>query len=363
MKKTPLNEIHRKSGGKLVDFNGWEMPIQYEGILAEHRRTREHVSIFDVSHMGEIYFEGKDALANVQQLTTNDASKLFVGQAQYSAMLYENGGFVDDITVYRLGSNKYMFCVNASNLAKDFAWIQQHIAGDCNCENASDNMGQIALQGRDAIAVLKNLTPYSLGKIGYYHFVQTNLDEEDVIVARMGYTGEDGFEIFCEKEVTEKLWKTIMSEGKTFGIAPAGLGARDTLRLEVNYPLYGNDIDDKHNPYEAGLGWIVKLDKGDFVGKQALLEIREKGVEQKLISFKLDVKGVPRSHYKIFDSEASSEIGEVTSGTSSPTLRVGIGMGYVASKYSQIGTKINIQIRDKFFPATIVKKPFVFVKK
>ena len=364
LRKTPLNALHKTAGGKMVDFNGWEMPVQYEGILAEHRRTREGVSLFDVSHMGEIFFEGQDSLPVIQQLTTNDASLLQVGQAQYSALLYENGTFVDDITVYRLDDRKYMFCVNASNTEKDFTWIQNHVFGDCVCTNRSDSFGQIAIQGKHSTSVLQAISETSLESIQYYHFIQTQLGGEEVILARMGYTGEDGFEIFCNTNATEQLWTTLLEHGKSYGIAPAGLGARDTLRLEVNYPLYGNEIDNNHNPFEAGLAWIVKLEKGDFIGKKALLKIKEKNeVEKKLIAFILDGKGVPRSHYKIFNIDGKEEIGEVTSGTSSPILRNGIGMGYVPAKNSSPGEKINIQIRNKLCPATIVKRPFVKISR
>ncbi|MBF0278690.1 MAG: glycine cleavage system aminomethyltransferase GcvT [SAR324 cluster bacterium] len=361
LKTTPLNETHRQLGGKMVDFAGWEMPIQYKGVIAEHKNTREAVSLFDVSHMGEIYFEGKDALTNLQKLTCNDVSKMQIGQVQYSALLYENGTFVDDITVYRLAESSYFLCVNASNVEKNFLWIQSHLQGDLLCENRSSQIGQIAIQGQKAINVLQQISKESLEEIKYYWFREMELCGFPTTVARMGYTGEDGFEIYCPQEHTVAIWEALMEKGQSFGIAPAGLGARDTLRLEVCFPLYGQDIDDQHLPLEAGLGRFVALEKGDFIGKDILQKTKKEGIQRKLIRFVLDVRGVPRSHYLIYDAEGQRSIGEVSSGTSSPTLGKGIGMGYVPIEHSKIGNKINIQIRNKMVPASIVKPPFVTI--
>ncbi len=363
IKKTPLNEIHHKLGARMVEFAGWDMPIQYEGIMAEHKHTREAVSLFDVSHMGEVYFEGKDALQNLQNLTCNDVSRLEVGQVQYSALLYENGTFVDDVTLYRLGEEKYFMCVNAANTDKDFAWIQANLSGDLQCENRSSEIGQIAIQGRNAVDILKKMTTKPVDTIKYYWFMQIELCGHPVTIARMGYTGEDGYEIFCQKDHTVEIWEALMEEGKSFQIAPAGLGARDTLRLEVCFPLYGQDIDDQHLPLEAGLGKFVALKKEKFIGKEAVAAQKAEGLQRKLIRFTLDVRGVPRPHYLIFDEAGKDPIGAVTSGTSSPTLGQGIGMGYVGIENSKIGTKINIQVRNKMLPATIVKPPFVTVEK
>lgn len=359
LKKTPLNDVHRQLGGKMVDFAGWEMPIQYEGVMAEHKNTRTAVSLFDVSHMGEIYFEGKDALKNLQKLTCNDVSKLEIGQVQYSALLYENGTFVDDITIYRLAEDHYFLCVNASNTDKNVAWIEANLEGNVQCENRSAQIGQIAIQGKKASAVLQTMTKAPLADLQYYWFREMELCGHPATVARMGYTGEDGFEVYCPQEHTVEIWEAMMAQGKPFGIAPAGLAARDTLRLEVCFPLYGQDIDDQHLPLEAGLGRFVALEKDDFIGKNALKKVKEAGIKRKLIRFVLDVRGVPRSHYLIYDADGQQSLGEVTSGTSSPTLGQGIGMGYVPIEHSKIGSKIKIQIRNKMVPATIVKPPFV----
>lgn len=363
IQKTPLNQIHHNSGGKMVDFHGWEMPVQYEGVIKEHLATRDGVSLFDVSHMGEVMMEGKDALANIQKLTTNDAGDLAIGQVQLSTMLYPNGTIVDDLTVYRLGKERYQLCINSANTQKDFEWIQSHIEGDLTCRNTSSEVGQIAIQGKHADEIVQAMTDCPLKEIKYYWCAETDLIGLPVLIARMGYTGEDGFEIFCRKKDTETIWNELLSLGKPFGIAPAGLGARDTLRLEMCYCLYGNDIDDQHNVLESGLGWIVKTDSSDFIGKEEVLKIKEKGISQKLVPFILNGKGVPRQDYKIFDESGQKEIGVVTSGTSSPCLKQGIGMGYVQKGYFKKGTPVTIQIRKKLVPATITKSPFVVVRK
>ena len=360
---TPLNKSHKEMGGNMVDFHGWEMPVIYDGLVAEHLRTRESVSLFDVSHMGEVIFEGIDALACIQRLTTNDVSSLAIGQVQYSAMLYEDGTIVDDITVYRLGENRYQFCINSANTDKDVEWIRKNIAGDVKCENISSNIGQIAIQGRFSDEVLQTLTGYDLKKIKYYWCADAEILGSKVLIARMGYTGEDGFEIFCQKEDTLKIWDKLLEVGQPHKIAPAGLGARDTLRLEMGYCLYGNDIDNNHNALESGLDWIVKMDASDFIGKAALQKAKKTGIKRRLVPFILEGKGVPRQDYKIFDELGESEIGIVSSGTSSPSLKKGIGMGYVIDDYLKKGTKITIQIRNKKVPAIITRAPFVNVCK
>ena len=361
LKKTPLHGIHQQLGAKFVDFAGWEMPVQYESIITEHQITRKAVTLFDVSHMGEIFLEGKDALANLQRLTCNDVSKLKDGQVQYSALLYENGTFVDDITVYRFSGEHFLLCVNASNINKDFQWIHKNLQGQVQCENRSYQFAQIAIQGKYAQQVLESFTKKPLHDMRYYWFREINLCGDPVMLARMGYTGEDGFEIYCPPESSEEIWETLMYHGLNFGIFPAGLGARDTLRLEACFPLYGQDIDDQHNPLEAGLARFVALEKDDFLGKNALQQVKGEGIQRKLIHFVLDVRGVPRPHYPILDAEGAKTLGEVTSGTSSPTLGKGIGMGYVPLKHSKIGETLNVRIRNKLFPATIVKPPFVVV--
>jgi aminomethyltransferase len=361
LKKTPLNEVHHQLGAKFVDFAGWEMPIQYESIITEHHNTRNAVSLFDVSHMGEIFIEGTDALSNLQRLTCNDVSRLSDGEVQYSALLYENGTFVDDVTVYRISNELYFLCVNASNTDKDFQWIRSNLEGQAHCENRSAQFAQIAIQGKYAQQVLESITKKTLQDLRYYCFREIDLDGHPVILARMGYTGEDGFEIYCPPQSSEEIWETLMFHGLIFGIFPAGLGARDTLRLEVCFPLYGQDIDDRHNPLEAGLGRFVALQKKDFLGKEALQKAKSEGIQQKLIRFILDVRGIPRPHYPILDARGEQVLGEVSSGTSSPTLGKGIGMGYVPLDHSNIGETLNIQIRNRLFPATIVKPPFVAV--
>lgn len=361
--KTPLNESHKELGGNMVDFHGWEMPVIYEGIVAEHLRTREAVTLFDVSHMGEVIVEGKDALANVQNLTTNDVASLEIGQVQYSAMLYENGTIVDDLTVYRLGEERFQLCINSANTEKDVAWIGKNIKGDVKWENTSNSVGQIAIQGRNSDAVLQTMTEYDLKQIKYYWCAETEILGFPVLIARMGYTGEDGFEIFCNKDDTLAIWKKLLENGKPYNIAPAGLGARDTLRLEMCYCLYGNDIDDEHNALESSLGWIIKLDASDFIGKKALLEAKKEGIKQRLIPFYLEGKGVPRQGYKIFDESGEKEIGKVTSGTSSPSLKKGIGMGYVLKDWFPKDSKITIEIRNKKVPAVVTRPPFVKVLK
>lgn len=360
---TPLNESHKELGGNMVDFHGWEMPVVYEGIVAEHLKTRESVSLFDVSHMGEVIFEGKDALSNIQKLTTNDVESLAIGQVQYSAMLYENGTIVDDLTVYRLGEERYQLCINSANTEKDIAWIKKNVSGDVKWEDTSSSVGQIAIQGRNSDAVLQTMTDYDLKQIKYYWCAETEVMGFPVLIARMGYTGEDGFEIFCKKEDTLKIWKKLLEEGKPHNIAPAGLGARDTLRLEMCYCLYGNDLDDQHNALESSLGWIIKMDASDFIGKEALLKAKEAGISRRLVPFLLEGKGVPRQGYKIFDESGEKEIGKVTSGTSSPSLKKGIGMGYVLKECFKKGTKISIEIRNKKVPAIVSRPPFLKVTK
>jgi len=355
IKKTGFYSIHQALGAKIVEFAGYYMPVQYKGIMDEHRRVRTTVGMFDVSHMGEFELTGKHAESYLQKMTINDVSKLQDFQVQYSAMCYEDGGIVDDLLVYRY-PNRFMMVVNASNIDKDFQWMQQHLDKDVTLINRTDEFSLLAIQGRNAQEVLQKLTKVDLSSIKYYYFVSGKLADVDMMIARTGYTGEDGFEIMFDKKYSEKIWQAIMDAGKPFDIEPIGLGARDTLRLEVKYCLYGNDIDNTTNPLEAGLGWITKLDTDDFIGRAAILKAKENGLTRKLIGFELKEKAFPRHDYEIF--KADSKIGYVTSGTFSPTLEKSLGLGYVGTEFSKIGTLFDISIRGKKVLAEVVKTPF-----
>jgi len=356
MKKTALNEIHHKLGAKMVEFAGYEMPIQYSGIRDEHRRVRETVGVFDVSHMGEIEVWGDNALEMVQKIAINNASLLQIGQVQYSAMCYENGGIVDDILVYRF-EDHYLLVVNASNKDKDLQWILKNKIDGCEIKDTSDEVTQIAVQGKKAESALQKLTKVDLSKIEFYWFVTDELTDCPMIISRTGYTGEPGFELYFENNYAEKVWNAVFEAGSEFDIEPIGLGARDSLRMEKKMCLYGNDINETTNPIEATLGWITKLDKGDFIGKEVIAKVKEEGITRKLIAFVLDKPGFPRHGYEIYKD--NKKIGHVTSGTVSPILEKGIGLGYVTKENSKIGTEIDIQIRNKPASAIIIKPPFV----
>ncbi len=358
MKRTPFYEIHIELGAKIAPFGGFEMPIQYEGIITEHKRVRESVGVFDVSHMGEFKVSGKDALKFLQKITVNDVSKLTPGRAQYSAMCYENGGIVDDLLIYNLG-DYYMVVVNASNIEKDFEWMQKHIEGDVKLENVSDEVALLAVQGPNSLLTLQKLTDIDLKQIKYYHFVKGKLADVEMIISRTGYTGELGFELYfdAKPEICRKIWNAIMEAGKEFNIAPIGLGARDTLRTEMGYMLYGNDIDETTNPLEAGLDWIVKFDKGDFIGRESLLRVKSDGLKRKLVGFVVDGRIPPRHGQEIFKD--GEKIGFVTSGTFSPILERGIGLGYVDIKFAKPGERIVISSHSKNLEGTTVNLPFV----
>lgn len=358
MKRTPFYEIHRELGAKLAPFAGYEMPVQYDGIITEHKRVRESVGIFDVSHMGEFRVSGKKALDFLQKLTVNDVSKLQPGRAQYSAMCYEDGGIVDDLLIYNLGES-YMVVVNAANIEKDFEWMKKHLEEEVNLENISDEVALLAVQGPKSLLTLQKLTDVDLSQIKYYHFVKGKIADVDMIISRTGYTGELGFELYFEadSEICWRVWNAIIEAGKEFNIGPAGLGARDTLRTEMGYMLYGNDIDQNTNPLEAGLDWIVKFEKGNFIGKESLLRVKSEGIKRKLVGFTTDEKIPPRHGYEIFKD--GEKIGYVTSGTFSPILEKGIGMGYVDIKFSNPGENIQIDARGKKLTAMIVNLPFV----
>ncbi len=358
MQRTPFYPIHSRLGAKLVEFGGFEMPVQYRGIIEEHRTVRSSVGIFDVSHMGEFEVWGKDAAAFLQRTTVNDVTKLAEGKAQYSVMCYENGGIVDDLLVYHLGDH-YMLVVNAANIAKDFSWLKAHLTGDVELKDVSEKTALLAVQGPKSVQALQKLTAVELSSIPYYHFVKGTFARVEMVISRTGYTGEIGFELFFEADPSncEKVWNAILDAGKEYGILPIGLGARDTLRLEMGYCLYGNDIDETTNPLEAGLGWITKLDKGDFVGRSALLDTKSQGLRRKLVGIAVDEKAFPRHGYEIRSN--GNKIGHVTSGTFSPSMEKGIGMGYVGLEHSAPGSSVGVVIRSKEVRATVVKPPFI----
>ncbi|MCL5021384.1 MAG: glycine cleavage system aminomethyltransferase GcvT [Bacteroidetes bacterium] len=362
MKKTPFNEIHRELGAKLVEFAGFEMPVQYSGIVNEHKTVRESVGVFDVSHMGEFFVHGKDAEAFLQQNTLNDVTKLTPGRAQYTALVNENGLLLDDLIVYKI-ENAYMIVANASNIEKDFKAFSSRITGDVKLEDASDATALLSIQGPNSTATLGKITDVDLSAIQYYHFVEGKIAGIDAIISRTGYTGEVGFEVFfgAKSDDCAEMWDAIFDAGKEFGILPIGLGARDTLRLEMGYCLYGNDIDESTNPIEAGLGWITKIDKGDFFGKDAIVRAKQ-NITRKLVGFKMGENAIPRHGYGIYSSADGVKTGIVTSGTFSPSLEVGIGMGYVETSLAAENREVFVDIRGKKAPARVVKLPFVAKK-
>jgi aminomethyltransferase len=357
LKRTPLFEEHQNLGGKIVPFAGYEMPVQYPaGIIAEHNAVRKAAGLFDVSHMGELVIRGGDALGFIQYVTTNDASKLEVGQAQYSAFCREDGGIIDDCIVYRLADH-YMIVVNASNVDKDRDWIAQYADRfGTQVVDVSDDTGLIALQGPKAQQILERLTDADLDSVRYYHFTEGSVDGVPAIISRTGYTGEDGFELYLPADRTAQVWRRLLDAGGDDGLVPAGLGARDSLRLEMGYALYGNDIDDRRTPLEAGLAWITKLDKGDFIGRDAIVAQKEAGVAEKLVGFICQERGFPRHGYAVHVDGAPA--GEVTSGIVSPMLQQGVGMAYVPAASAKPGTRIDIMVRDKAIPAEVARAPF-----
>lgn len=361
LKKTPFHSVHQREGGKLVEFAGFEMPVQYKGIKIEHAAVREAVGVFDVSHMGEFFVSGENALALIQKVTVNDASKLVPGKAQYSCLCYADGGIVDDLIVYMFAENEYMLVVNGANVEKDFEWISSQNSMNAELVNRSDEYALLAVQGPKAAEALQSITDVNLDEIGFYSFKEGKLAGIDMIVSATGYTGEKGFELYFETANVnvEAIWDTIFEAGEEFGIEPCGLGARDTLRLEMGFALYGNDITKDTHPLEARLGWITKFEKGDFVGKDTLLKKKEEGNTRQLVGFMMnDNRNIPRHGYDIVD-EKGDKIGEVTSGTMSITLGKGIGMGYVEKAYASEGSAIYIAIRKKTGEATVTRPPFI----
>lgn len=365
MKETPLSEKHRQLGAKMTEFAGYDMPVSYAGITEEHHNVRRNVGVFDVSHMGEFIVRGREALDLVQLVTSNDASKLSIGQAQYSCLPNKDGGIVDDLLVYRLdedycseGEQAFMLVVNASNIQKDWEWISAANRFDVKMIDISDRTGLLAVQGPNTIKALQPLTNLDLSEIAFYHFAKGVVAGiENVLVSATGYTGAGGFELYVESSKLPALWDAIFAAGQAIGIQPAGLGARDTLRLEMGYCLYGNDINDETSPLEAGLGWITKLQKGNFHSRDIFLKQKENGLSRRLVGFTLDDRRVPRHGY-VIENEEGEVIGEVTSGTQSPSLGMPIGMGYVNTGYHRAGTPLRIVAGKKRLSATVTKLPF-----
>jgi aminomethyltransferase len=358
MKKTALFDTHVALGAKMVPFAGYEMPVQYEGVNAEHECVRNGVGVFDVSHMGEFLVTGPGALSLIQKVTSNDASTLTIGRAQYSCLPNGKGGIVDDLIVYKVKEEQYLLVVNASNIEKDWNWIVQHNSFDAELRNLSDEYSLLAIQGPKAIDAMQSLTSVDLGAIPYYHFVVGDFAGiEHVIISATGYTGSGGFEIYCKNTEVKQVWDRVFEAGAAFGIKPIGLAARDTLRLEMGFCLYGNDIDDTTSPLEAGLGWITKLAKEDFIDKAFLSEQKEKGVDRKLVAFELIDRGIPRHDYRILDA-SGNVIGKVTSGTMSPSTKKAIGLGYVSTEHSALDSEVFVEIREKGLKAKVVKLPF-----
>jgi aminomethyltransferase len=361
LKLTPLNAIHRQMGGRMVDFGGWDMPVQYPaGTIEEHLRTRTHAGLFDVSHMGEIDVKGADAITFVNRLTSNDVTKLIDGQAQYSALTTPQGTVIDDLLVYRIAADHLLLVVNASTTDKDWEWIKSHHEGESvDLNNVSANYCQLALQGPDALSILQKLTDLPLDDIKYYHFTHGSVDGVAGIVSRTGYTGEDGFEVYAPSDRAEQLWNKILDAGQTgtpTGVLPCGLAARNTLRLEAGMALYGNDIDDTTTLLEANLGWICKLDKGDFTGREALSRQKEEGIKRKLVGFEVTDRGIARDHQEVLvDGE---RVGQVTSGSPAPFLKKNIGLAYVPVEYATVGQVIQIDVRGRLVGAQVVKTPF-----
>jgi aminomethyltransferase len=361
LKKTPLNAVHRALGGKMVDFGGWDMPVQYPaGVIEEHMATRTRSGLFDVSHMGEIWAEGPHAIPFVDRMTTNDVTRLVDGQAHYSALTNENGGVVDDLLVYRFGPEKLLLVVNAATTDKDWEWISSH-KGDENVSlrNASDEYCQIAVQGPNALGIMQKLTDTRLDEIKYYHFATGKVDGLDSIISRTGYTGEDGFEVYTAPEFAVQLWNKFLETGRygeDGGILPAGLAARNTLRLEAGMSLYGHELSDTITPLEANLGWITKLQKGDFTGSEVLKKQKEEGLRRKLVGFEMKDKGIGRDDFDVYIG--GEKAGYVTSGSPAPFLKKNIGLAFVPVDFANIGQKITIDVRGKYLAAEVVQTPF-----
>jgi aminomethyltransferase len=361
LKRTPLNDAHRQLGGRMVDFGGWDMPVQYPaGTIEEHLRTRKHAGLFDVSHMGEIDVRGSDAIAFVNRITSNDVSKLVDGQAQYSALTTPSGTVIDDLLVYRLSGDHLLLVVNAGTTEKDWEWISSQRKGEAvELKNVSAEYCQLALQGPDAESILQKLTDVPLSEIKYYHFRPGTVDGVEGIISRTGYTGEDGFEVYAPADRAEQLWNKILETGNTgtpTGVLPCGLAARNTLRLEAGMSLYGHEIDENTTLLEANLGWICKLDKGDFIGRDALAKQKEEGIKRRLVGFEVIERGIARDDQDVIVND--EKVGKVTSGSPAPFLKKNIGFAYVPVEFASVGQEIKIDVRGKLVGAQIVKAPF-----
>jgi glycine cleavage system T protein (aminomethyltransferase) len=358
LKRTPFFDIHVSLGAKMVPFGGYEMPVQYSGIIEEHKLVRSKVGVFDVSHMGEFEVRGRDALEFLQRMTTNDVSALVEGKVQYSTMCLEDGGIVDDLLVYHMGDH-YLLVVNAANIEGDMRWLHQHLQGDVHLKDRCDEISLLAVQGPQSIALLQKLTTVDLAGIPYYHFVRGRLAGIDMLISRTGYTGELGFELYLPSDpnTAASLWKSIFDAGSNVGVGPAGLGARDTLRMEMGFCLYGQDIDASTHPLEAGLGWLTKLDKGPFIGRDRILKAKQEGLKRKLVGFTIAERAFPRTGYNIYFE--GQKRGRVTSGTFSPSLEKGIGLGYVDVGHAKPGSTIDIDIRNRQTPAMVTTLPFL----
>ncbi|MGZ4159343.1 MAG: glycine cleavage system aminomethyltransferase GcvT [Neobacillus sp.] len=359
LKRTSLFNVYKEFGGKTIDFGGWELPVQFSSIKEEHEAVRTKAGLFDVSHMGEVEVKGTDSLNYLQKMMTNDVSKLKNGGAQYTAMCYENGGTVDDLLVYKLEDNHYLLVINASNIEKDYKWLESHLAGDVRIENLSEKTAQLAIQGPLAEKVLQKLVEGSdLSEIGFFKFQQAiKLADKTALVSRTGYTGEDGFEIYCNSNDAVELWRAILKAGETEGVLPCGLGARDTLRFEANLALYGQELSPEISPLEAGIGFAVKLNKeSDFIGKEVLLTQKMNGTPRKIVGIEMIDRGIPRHGYPVYKGE--EQIGEVTTGTQSLTLKKNIGLALITSEFTGLDTEVEVEIRGKRLKAKVVPTPF-----
>jgi aminomethyltransferase len=355
LKRTPLRDVHVEAGARMVPFGGWEMPVQYTGIVEEHRAVRRAAGLFDISHMGEFEIEGPEALRTVQRLCSNDAASLAVGQVQYSLLCYPHGGIVDDLTLYRLADDRFMLTVNAANIDKDWSWVTEHGPGG-RWRNVSGETGLLAVQGPKAEGLVQRLADTDVTRVPYYHFIRGTVASAPCLISRTGYTGEDGFELYVPASHAVPLWRALVEAGRADGLQPIGLGARDTLRLEMKFALYGNDIDETTNPLEAGLGWVVKPAKGDFVGRDAVEASRSRGVARRLVGFEMVEPSVPRHGYRLLHGGAP--VGAVTSGSYGPAVDRYIGMGYVPTELSAVGTEIDVEIRGKAQRARVARTPF-----
>jgi aminomethyltransferase len=355
-RQTPLYACHVEAGARLVDFAGWEMPVQYAGVIEEHRAVRERAGLFDVSHMGEVRVAGAGAEAFVDSLTPNNVAKLKVGRIHYSGLLNERGAYLDDILVYRMAEDEFLLVVNAANVDKDFAWISSHASGDVEVTNVSDDYALLALQGPRAAEILAPLTETDLDEVSYYGFALGEVGGRQAIISRTGYTGEDGFELYVAPGDAAELWNLLLEQGEAHGIAPAGLGARDTLRLEAAMALYGHELDEETTPWEAGLNWVVKLRGSDFIGREALVQQKETGIGRRLVGFEVTSRGIAREGHRVL--AGGEPIGAVSSGTFSPTFQKALGLAYVSAEKSEPGTEIQIEVRKRLLDARVVEMPF-----